>query len=585
MEDRDMSKIEATQKTVLELFSGKAADFLIPDYQRPYAWREEECRTLWEDITAFAFPDDDDSKFNDDEYYLGAIVTYRNEDGSMEVIDGQQRLTTLMLLLRAFYEDFGDMQDEESLYTKRDIAKCLWKTNGSGIPNSKQTKLASAVATGKDREELLGILTDSGFNDGMTSEYAKNYGFFQKQIGTFKSKYSDYFRNLVRRIMENCIILSVEAGDQDSALRIFSTLNDRGMPLADADIFKAKFYRHYTEAGKLEDFKKDWQNLEERCGKMLKAKSGNPMDELFTRYMYFVRAKQGITRATMKGLRAFYEESIKNEKYPIAFDKELFDNLKLLAEFWSDVEEPNDKRFTPRVLRRLYVLRSAPNSMWANIVSVYFMQNKDVAEMLDGEPFCRFLEKITAFTWAYSLMGHTVGEFRAPVFAEMANIVNGRAVEFSEYQFDAEEVRAQFEQTEFSNQRPITRSMLTWWAFRDEEKPTAVPSLDKKFDIEHIVAQRLQEEHHVLSDGKNLESLGNKSLLEKAINIRAADFRFSDKRTCYKEGTKRSNGGTIIQELLTLAGKDDFTEADIIARKEQMLNAFIDFLKENNLIG
>ena len=180
-------------------------------------------------------------------------------------------------------------------------------------------------------------------------------------------------------------------------------------------------------------------------------------------------------------------------------------------------------------------------------------------------------------------MGHTVGEFRAPVFAEMANIVNGRTVEFSEYQFDAEEVRVQFEQTEFSNQRPITRSMLTWWAFRDEEKPTAVPSLDKKFDIEHIVAQRLQEEHHVLSDGKNLESLGNKSLLEKAINIRAADFRFSDKRTCYKEGTKRSNGGTIIQELLTLADKDDFREADIIARKEQMLNAFIDFLKENNL--
>ena len=229
------------------------------------------------------------------------------------------------------------------------------------------------------------------------------------------------------------------------------------------------------------------------------------------------------------------------------------------------------------------MLRSAPNGMWANIVSVYFMQNKDGAGMLDDEAFCRFLEKITAFTWAYSLMGHTVGEFRAPVFAEMANIVNGRAVEFSEYQFDAEEVRAQFEQTEFSNQRPITRSMLTWWAFRDEKRQTAVPSLDEKFEIEHIFAKKRQENDGALLDERNLESLGNKSLLEKTINIRAAEYRFEDKKELYKGGKGSKGQSTMIQELLDFADKDDFTEADITARKEKMIAAFVGFLKENDL--
>lgn len=98
-----MSKLNIDQKSVRALFSEKKADFLIPDYQRPYAWGEKECQTLWDDLFLFAFPDNDCDKFNSDsdEYFLGPIVTFKNDDGKMEIIDGQQRLTTLMLLLRA----------------------------------------------------------------------------------------------------------------------------------------------------------------------------------------------------------------------------------------------------------------------------------------------------------------------------------------------------------------------------------------------------------------------------------------------------------------------------------------------------
>ena len=59
-----MSKLNIDQQTIRQLFSDKKADFLIPDYQRPYAWGENECQTLWDDIFTFAFPDNDYSKFD-----------------------------------------------------------------------------------------------------------------------------------------------------------------------------------------------------------------------------------------------------------------------------------------------------------------------------------------------------------------------------------------------------------------------------------------------------------------------------------------------------------------------------------------
>lgn len=139
-----MSKLVVDQQSIKELFSNKKVDFLIPDYQRPYAWGDDECETLWDDIFEFAFPNNDYSAFDtDDEYFLGPIVTFKNDDGKLEIIDGQQRLTTLMLLLRAFYSHFGSMQDPNSISTREDIAKCIWKTDEFGHPNTDKLKIDS----------------------------------------------------------------------------------------------------------------------------------------------------------------------------------------------------------------------------------------------------------------------------------------------------------------------------------------------------------------------------------------------------------------------------------------------------------
>lgn len=286
-----MSKLNIDQKNIKSLFSDKKADFLIPDYQRPYAWGEKECQTLWDDIFSFAFPDNDCDKFDsdNDEYFLGPIVTFKNVDGRQEIIDGQQRLTTLMLLLRAFYAKYGFMKDALAIKTSEMLEQCIWKTDEFGKPNKNKLKISSEVATDNEKDEFLTIL-NTGDASGMKSKYSKAYRFFQDRITEFLNAYPSYFAHLPVRILNNCILLPIEAESQDTALRIFSTLNDRGLPLSDADIFKAQFYKYYTENGEKDSFIKRWKELEVLCNDIFHPISGSPMDELFTRYMYYERA-------------------------------------------------------------------------------------------------------------------------------------------------------------------------------------------------------------------------------------------------------------------------------------------------------
>lgn len=576
-----MSKLNVDQKTIKELFMDRKADFLIPDYQRPYAWEEKECQTLWEDIFAFAFPDDDYSKFDSDneEYYLGSVVTFKNEQGKMEIIDGQQRLTTLMLLLRAFYERFGNMQDSNSISTRENIEKCIWKTDEFGRPDKNALKINSEVASDNDKTEFLDILKMGIAKKEMKSRYAVNYRYFQEQIDVFLQKYPSYFSYLPTRILNNCILLPIEAESQNTALRIFSTLNDRGKPLSDADIFKSQLYKHYSQKGEKNRFIEQWKLLEEKTDKIFHPQTGTPMDELFTRYMYYERAKQGIKSSTTEALRKFYEK----DHYALLKNDYVFSNLIELADFWDDVTNLNSDRFeNDDVLRKLFVLNYAPNGMWTYFVSVYFIQHKD---NWNNAEFEKFLEKNIAFIWAYALTNSGVNALRTPIYAEMINLVENRPVTFSDFKFDKDGLTNILQTYEFSNRRPITKSMLTWWAYQDEKQE--ILSLDTVLEIEHIFARNRQENEKSLQDENNLECLGNKALLEKRINIRASDYRFSDKKKYYQGYTKGKTvkERTHINELLELSLKDDFNEKDIIQRNRVIVDKFIGYLRKENLLN
>ena len=582
-----MSKLNVDQKSIYELLSDRKADYIIPDYQRPYAWDEDSCQTLWDDIFSFAIPDNDATKFDtSDEYFLGSIVTFENDKKQQEVIDGQQRLTTFMLLLRAFYDRFTKMQDQDSKDFSERIASCIWKTNEMGKPDKEHLKIDSVVATDKDKDEFLSILKTGNVNSSQTSRYANNFRFFLKKVDDFINDFPKFAEKLPARILNNCILMPIEAESQDTALRIFSTLNDRGLPLSDSDIFKAQFYQYYKQKSEddRDEFIKDWKKLEETCEKIFHPITGTPMDDLFTRYMYFIRAKRDNNKSsTTESLRRFYER----DKYSVLKQDDTFENLKDLAQFWEDITDQNRERFSEDVLKKLFILNYAPNSMWNYFISVYYLANRTEDGKLGDEDFKMFLDRTIAFIWGYAIMHPGVNALRTPIFAEMLNIVNLNEVTFSDFKFDKEQTRSAILIYDFKNGRPITKSMLALRMMLNKEQ--LYPKLSQQFDIEHIYPRKRQENEKGLSNNRQIDLLGNKSLLEKRINIRASDYRFEDKIKYY-QGFDNSRGqrigGTENLELKNISNVyKKFGEKEIVERTNLFIDDFMNLLDKNGLIA
>ena len=572
-----MSKLNIDQKTVKDLLAGKNADFLIPDYQRPYAWGEDECATLWDDLRSFAFPDNNSDNFDPatDEYFMGPIVTFKNGAGQQEIIDGQQRLTTILLLLRAFYDRFRHAQDKKTVKVREMISSCIWKTDEYDEPDTEHLKIASD----DDKGEFLSILKYGQVSKDSKSAYARNFLYFQDCVAKFTEEFSTYVSLFATRILNNVILLPIETESQDTALRIFSTLNDRGLPLADADIFKSQFYKHFSAEGRKDEFVSRWKQLEETSSKIFRGGLSTPMDELFSRYMYYRRALLHIHDTTTESLRDFFSK----DGYKMLKDDQALTDLEDLLGFWARVDA--QEGFSDRVLRRLYVLGYAPNGMWTYLLSVWFLADQDASHELDEGELYRFLNLITAFIYAYAMERPGVNALRSPVYPQMESIVDHRPVSFDAYRFDRADITARFKAFAFTNQRRFTRSMLVWWAYTDPKQKLL--DNDTVLEVEHIYARK-RNQMTPLKDKANLEALGNKAMLEKRINIRAADYRFADKCKYYLGGATdggTTKPGTEIRELRLLAeSQSDFTEADIEERTDRIIDAFVDYLGEIGLL-
>lgn len=94
--------IEVNKQSVEALLgSGRAKPFVISEYQRPYAWTDEQVKTLFEDLWEFTATSGGTER--EGSCFLSSVVGYENEDGEQEIINGQQRITSLFLVLRAIY--------------------------------------------------------------------------------------------------------------------------------------------------------------------------------------------------------------------------------------------------------------------------------------------------------------------------------------------------------------------------------------------------------------------------------------------------------------------------------------------------
>ena len=174
----DETSIDVSKKSVADLLgSGSKSRFMIPEYQRPYAWGADQINTLFDDLTEYVKGD------LDSEYFLGCVVTYRNGK-EQEVIDGQQRLTTLFLLLRALYKKLEGMSDSKARTNLMNrIAPTLWRTDQITGEADRSSTLIESRAIDDDANATLKMILETGETDPNAKDpYSLNYRLLEKRI-------------------------------------------------------------------------------------------------------------------------------------------------------------------------------------------------------------------------------------------------------------------------------------------------------------------------------------------------------------------------------------------------------------------
>ena len=238
--------IEVNKQSVRQLLeTGKNKKFIIPEYQRPYAWSDEQIQVLFDDLVEYTINDSEST------YFLGTIVAYENDDQEQEIIDGQQRITTLFLLLRAVYSKLEHSLEKEAIYLRSQIEPAIWEQDDlTGEVNLDKILITSKVMGDDGNQEFAKILVSGKADPKSDSNYSRNYIQLQHLIDDYATNEPLSFYRFVSNILNRAILLPIMADSQDTALTIFSTLNDRGLALSDADIFKAKIYNRLDPQGK-----------------------------------------------------------------------------------------------------------------------------------------------------------------------------------------------------------------------------------------------------------------------------------------------------------------------------------------------
>ena len=564
-----MAELNVSRKTISKLFTDmQHKKFIIPEYQRPYKWDMEKCDTLWQDILDFY----EAGQSPNQEYYLGTIVSYKNEDDGrfVDIIDGQQRITSFFLLLRAFYTKLEAMTTDPRVNgLMGQIAPCIWDVDSISqlVEDKKKIHIESKVATDEDNHTFHVILETGHYDPTKKDRYSENYKFFLDRCAEYATANPIRWQELCVTILQRCIILPIECDTPDTALRIFSTLNDRGMPLADSDIFKSEIYKSKPTQDEKQAFNEQWKELTEIC-----KEAGISIDDIFRYYSHYIRANNG-DKSKEVGLRKFYQAgTLKNEKLHQA---DLMSNIYDLALFWlyinKDINENNiEISLTLKAKKQIQVLTTYPNEFWKYIVSVYYLTNRSNSTFDDD--FADFLENLQAFLLFKFIEKPTVNAIKDDIYQHCIYIANQQNSQFKE------EVNENFltERIPVYSYSRITRSLLLIHAYRNENQTDLIPN---GHEIEHIFPKKWQNTNYngwEQAEAKTyLEKFGNKILFEKRLNIQAGNNYFNSKKSHYN----RSQIANVIE--LSNYPKPDWTKEDIVEREGIIISDLIEYFREN----
>lgn len=349
--------LSAEQKNLLKIFKIEE-QYIVPAFQRPYSWGYDQCYQLYTDLIK-AFESNED-------YFIGNIIISKSDSDKeeLEIIDGQQRLITILLLFKVLHSFQPELkvlnqilkqEDWEGVEGKARIKSEIFEENDGDYIND-----IIEYSTDKLSARLEECLDKNNKIDERKAKhkFELNTLYFLFWLKYYENKNKN-IKEFISFLLKKVYLLPIELTGKtkeeanSKALVIFETINNRGMNLEDADIFKAKLYQRAKNVNEEKIFIDSWVDLKNSCNKL-----GVTIDDIFRYYSHIIRGKEGITSSEIN-LREFFTRTtyspLDQKKY-----KDILDELFKIVEI---LEFINDER----------VSRSE-TSKWIQLIDAYTNQ-------------------------------------------------------------------------------------------------------------------------------------------------------------------------------------------------------------------
>ncbi|MFN4914295.1 MAG: DUF262 domain-containing protein [Sphingomonadales bacterium] len=587
--------IEPTLKLISKYLKlEKSENFVIPEYQRGYSWDITQCDKLWQDIEAFI------SSNASDPYFFGTIIVDCSETNKFSLIDGQQRTTTFLLLLKALLIQLTEAipkvpDDEESEALKaglkanrNKIMAILYKAEDEDIPAMLKdyTKTQNVlILENKSINELFPkevktIIEAIDFKtaeqnvykiprkqkDNKYTNHFRNFKYFFEKLG---EKSESQLNQFAKIFLEKCQVIEIRSWQIEQAITMFNSLNSTGMPLSDADIISAQLYSNAGDNKKI--FNDQWESINQLANE-LNGRKIIDLDAVLQQFMYINRAinkeyistnKEGneSVDVTTPGLRRYYTDI---RKELLSEPLTLCNNLTKITNIWNTVKDyPTVK----------LLLKCNENAKLFLSGYLYRYELTEITEesILD---LCECLLRLFTIL-ELSDAGYSSSKFKTYLFSQN--------IKFVDKAISIDAIKNEFNDHINSNwkQDTIADAIIEYdknlLVFLNEY--IYAKKKGTKFDF----AENVNIEHIMPSSGRNLTTiqqdakiatkeefngivnkLGNKILLEEDINKSIGNEWFKTKKQNSinsKSGYKDSRYGIAL--ALTAYPKDTWTKDDI----------------------
>ena len=281
-------KITPTTLTLQQFFSVGNEQFLIPAYQRRYAWGQKQQRELFDDIRLLP---------PGDTHLLGTVLflsgTHSPGINQLELVDGQQRVTSISILLAVLANRYESDGDQESAKELRKLLQC------KGVDRKVQSKLLLGDLDHADYQRLMdgGELSDME-NDRLCGAYE----FFTEWVAALSP---DELNSFDDKLKNSASIIRLDVGAAKDAYKLFETINNRGLRLRPTDIIKNFLLGHASTlpAGTLDKVKDNWR-------KLIVAMDGLDSDDFFRQWLAGKLHRKVTSGRLVADFKAYYLRTV-----------------------------------------------------------------------------------------------------------------------------------------------------------------------------------------------------------------------------------------------------------------------------------